>query len=199
MAEIMAETMVMNNEQLSRVMKAEIAEAMRGFDSDTISDKVAAKMAKPAPEVAKLEAGMMAGIKKMEIFDIPVAQVLGGGFVAIVASELVDGFLLAQTKQVKGIVKGIGAIGFAKFGRKIPVVGGMAGTIALLLAFDAARDLLPIDEWGAQIATRITGMLPQAGLAGPQNLTPEQMRKLTDVKARTTGVGHYSGIVGRMG
>jgi len=37
--------------------------------------------------------------------------------------------------------------------------------IGLLLAFDAVRDLTPLDTWAAQLANKVSGVIPIGGLA----------------------------------
>lgn len=119
-----------------------------------------------AEEKAKLEqAGVMAGITDFKVWDIPVGQALVGGFVAVFASELIDGFLVKQGDWAKGIVKLIGAgVAVRWGGRFLGSTGSKA--VALLLAYDGIRSLIPIDTWAKRGSTAVTGMIPAGGLGG---------------------------------
>lgn len=119
-----------------------------------------------AEEKAKLEqAGVIAGITDFQIWDIPVGQALVGGFTAVFASELIDGFLVKQGDWAKGVVKLVGAGVAVKWGpRLFGSVGSKA--LALLLAYDGVRSLIPIDTWAKRGATTVTGMIPGGGLGG---------------------------------
>ncbi len=118
-----------------------------------------------AEDKAKLEqAGAVAGITQFEIWDIPVGQALVGGFTAVFASELIDGFLVKQGDMIKGVVKLVGAGAAVKWG---PRLLGSTGSkaLALLLAYDGVRSLIPIDTWALVGITRfvifsITAHLP---------------------------------------
>lgn len=120
---------------------------------------------------AELErGGALEGITSMEVWDIPVGKALVGGFSAVVVSELVDGFLAKQSNTVRGVVK-LAAAGVAvKWGGRLLGKTG-AGALALLLAYDGIRQLLPIDEWAGRVSgavvTRTGGGL--AGKAGLEN------------------------------
>lgn len=116
-------------------------------------------------EEAELEAKALTGITGIEVWDIPLGQAVIGGFGAVVLSELVDGFLAAQSGTVKGVVKLAMAGVTIKWGTR--VIGKPASAaIALLLAYDGIRMLLPIDEWANKLATGVTGLVPGGGLAG---------------------------------
>ena len=141
---------------------------------DTL-DGIVAKLNEPKPEtkveakpepVAGMEekAGILGGITKMEVWDIPVGQAVVGGFVAVFGSELIDGFFAKQSNTTKAVIKLAAAGAAVKFGGKL---FGSTGSkaVALLLAYDGLRSLLPIDEWAGKatsMVTRRTG----AGLAG---------------------------------
>ena len=61
---------------------------------------------KEEEDKAKLaEAGIVGGITDFKVWDIPVGQALVGGFAAVFASELIDGFLIKQGDWTKGVVK----------------------------------------------------------------------------------------------
>ena len=132
----------------------------------SLSSLAAQLSEKPAPEpVAEMaEKGIVGGITKFEVWDIPVGQALVGGFVAVFASEVIDGFLSEQTTQVKGLVKLAAAGAAIKFGKGILGDSG-SKAVALLLAYDGIRMLLPLDEWASKAVKPIT-KLTGAGLGG---------------------------------
>lgn len=119
-----------------------------------------------AEEAAKLEqAGVVGGITQFEIWDIPVGQALVGGFTAVFASELIDGFLVKQGDMIKGVVKLVGAGAAIKWG---PRLLGSTGSkaLAILLAYDGIRSLIPIDTWAKRGAGAVSGVIPGGGLGG---------------------------------
>lgn len=136
------------------------------------------------------EAGVIGGITSMEVWDIPIGQALVGGFVAIVATELVDGFLANQSNQVRGLVKLVGAGVAVKWGKRFLGSTG-SKAVALLLAYDGIRSLIPLDEWAGRlsgaIVTRTGGGL--AGKAGMGDVQ-DQMERV---------VNNYAGLTSRVG
>lgn len=139
---------------------------------DEFSKKMETMMAKPATPVddktAKLEASGVAGtvgqVSGFEVWGIPVGQAAVGGFIAVMATELVDGFMSTQSVQMRGAVKLVTAGALVKWGGKF--IGSTTGkAVALLMAFDAIRDLTPIDSWAANLASKVTKKTPAAGLA----------------------------------
>ncbi len=113
-------------------------------------------------------AGMFKSVTNIKVVGIPLGSVAAGSFIAVFTTELVDGFMSKQTVQTKGFVKLAGAAGFALYGKKI-IGNDLSGVVAVLLTFDALRDLTPIDAWAASAASKISGMLPSAGLADRSN------------------------------
>jgi hypothetical protein len=105
-------------------------------------------------------------IMKFEFWGIPIGEAAVGGFVAILASELVDGFAATWEPWQRGLLKFGVAGASAMWGKKILGSTG-SKAVALLLAFDALRDMTPIDSWADQIAEKISGTVTDAGLAGP--------------------------------
>ena len=144
-----------------------------------------------AQEKADLEAGgALSGIINMEVWDIPVGQAIVGGFVAVFASELIDGFLIKQGDNAKGLVKLVGAGVAAKWGKGIlGNVGSKA--VALLLAYDGVRSLLPIDEWASKGSSALTGMLPGGGLGGFKKNT-----RGLEAPANNAAAGYYDALKG---
>ncbi len=121
----------------------------------------------PAPEASMEEAGFLGGIMSWEFQGIPLGQAAVGGFAAVFASELVDGFMADSDAWKRGLVKLAVAGISAKWGKKILGNTG-SKAVALLLAFDAIRDLSPLDSWADQLAEKISGRVTTAGLAGAQ-------------------------------
>lgn len=120
----------------------------------------------PDPD-AILKKGIFDDIMSFEVWGVPVGQAAVGGFVAIFASELIDGFMANQQPWQRGLVK-LGAAGIAGMWGKRLLGSTGSKAVALLLAFDALRDLSPIDSWADQLAEGISGRETTAGLAGPQ-------------------------------
>lgn len=118
-----------------------------------------------AENKAKLEQGAVGAITRFEVWDIPVGQAVIGGFAAVFASELIDGFLVRQADWMKGLIKLAGAGAAIKWG---PRAFGKTGAYAvgLLLAYDGIRSLIPIDSWARRGATAVTSRVPGGGLGG---------------------------------
>ena len=146
---------------------------------------------KTAAEVKEdADMGAVAGIgniTQMEVFNIPIGKAVIGGLSAVFVSELVDGFLIAQSNMVQGLVK-LGVAGATlKWGKRWLGAAG-AGAFALLLTYDGIRHILPIDQWGARGATALTGLIPARGLGG---------NKISTVPmAAARGGGYYAGLKG---
>lgn len=149
-------------------------EAVDGILSrvDGIDTKLA-ELGKP-PEVdpntdpsAELRKGFFDDIMSFQVWGIPVGQAAVGGFVAIFVSEIIDGFMKDQQPWQRGLAK-LGAAGVAGMWGKRFLGSTGAKAVALLLTFDAFRDLSPIDSWADQLAEKISGTVTTAGLAGPQ-------------------------------
>ena len=123
---------------------------------------------KAAEDKAKLEQAAVArNITSFEVWDIPVGQALVGGFTAVFASELIDGFLIKQGDMLKGVVKLAGAGAAVKWGGRVLGSTG-SKALAILLAYDGIRSIIPIDTWARRGATTVTGMIPGGGLGGFQ-------------------------------
>ena len=140
------------------------------------------------PKTAEMgQGGALEGITRFEVWDIPVGQALVGGFVAVFASELLDGFLAKQSGTVRGLVK-LGAAGAAvKWGRGLLGSTG-SKAVALLLAYDGVRSLLPLDEWASKAVAPIT-KLTGKGLGGRAGM---------NVVEQAAGVvGYYDRAFGR--
>jgi hypothetical protein len=143
---------------------------------------------KPAVPDAKLKEGVLGGLTKMEVWDIPIGQVVVGGFVAVFATELVDGFMANQKPMVTGLVKLALAGASIKWGKRVLGKDG-ALAVAILVGFDGVRDIIPLDTWAKTFASKLSGMMPKGGLAQNPNRTVEQ--------ARIVATNYYSRLGGR--
>ncbi len=139
--------------------------AAYSVDHGTVKTAEVVPASKPA-EVAKVAD---AGVAGMQVMGLPLGQAVVGGFVAVFATELVDGLMAKQKSYVRGAVKLGAAWAINKWGRKIPMLGeGGVKAVALLLTFDAIRDFIPIDTVAQSFAAKISGKVANAGLAGPK-------------------------------
>lgn len=146
------------------------------------------------PEAALEKKGFFGEIMEFKFQGIPVGQAVVGGFAAIFASELVDGFMADMEKWQRGLVKlGIAAVA-AKWGKRFLGDTG-SKAVALLLTFDAIRDFTPIDSWADQLAQKITGRVTTAGLAG---LQPGDVKALKNQPppAGKESAGYYAMALG---
>lgn len=156
--EAISASQVETNERLDQV-SANLAEIPKAFTD-------AFEAAKPDPEdKAKLEKnGPLEGLSKMKVWDVPLGEALVGGFSAVFASELIDGFMVNQSAQTLGIVKLAGAGVMVKWGgRLLGSTGSKAA--ALILAYDGIRQLFPLDEMAGNLAGAIKSRTG-GGLAG---------------------------------
>jgi len=143
-------------------LDAKLAELGEKLPKAIVPDEVKTK--------AELEqAGALEGISRMKVWDIPLGQALVGGFTSVVVSELVDGFLATQSNTIKGVVKLVAAGVAIKWGGRLLGKTG-AGALAILLAYDGIRQLLPIDEWAGRVSGAVVSRTG-GGLAGKAGMT----------------------------
>ena len=178
-------------------LKDAVNEAIRGSGLATMSD-VDARLRQlgeptkvsPRAEEAIMEEGALAGIMKTDVMGVPLGQAAVGGFIAIFATELIDGLLPAQPPMVKGLAKLVGAGAMVKWGGKL--VGREAAKIvALLMTFDAIRDLTPLDKWASGLANSVSGIIPVGGLGGQTGQGGGAVRQAEQVVG-----GYYEGLYG---
>ncbi len=118
---------------------------------------------------------------KLEFMGIPIGQAAIGGFVAVAATELVDGFLAKQNVYLRGGTKLVAAFAAARYLKKIKFIGdGGAKAVALLITFDAIRDLIPIDVYAQKMVSKVTGKTMTAGLAGNNKAMKEILKPKSD-------------------
>jgi hypothetical protein len=117
-----------------------------------------------------------------------------GGFVSVVATELIDGFMIESEAWKKGLAKAAVAVAAVKWGKKFLGDTG-SKAIAILMTFDAIRDLTPLDSWAANLANKITGSAPAAGLASHKDelerLRSATTQKAVDQPVSSTGKSSY--------
>jgi hypothetical protein len=159
------------------LMETQLADVLKGKDKEVA--------------VANLEEkGILDGVMSFEFMHVPVGQAVAGGFIAVLATELVDGFLSKQSVQMKGGVKLAGAWASVMYGKKVLGPTG-SKVVAVLLTFDALRDLTPIDAWAAKLASMLTGVFPMAGLADKAN------RRDVNAQASQVANDYYSRAFGK--
>ncbi len=128
---------------------------------------------KPEEEVRLAQgAGVLGGLDRIEVMGIPVGRAVIGGTSALLVGELLDGLFPAEkgdTPNRRALVKAVAAWAIMQFGPKL--MGKEAATLgAGLLAFEAARDLLPIDDLVGKFTDRVSGVVgkkkPEPGANG---------------------------------
>ena len=113
------------------------------------SDQDEAEREKRPATVAVSQAGVLSGLSDLQFFGIPVGEALGGGAVAFIVGEVLQGVLGDDEDEdnqvMRGVVKLIagGALVTTLSGFLGP---GLARAGAMFLAFDAARDIFPVDN-----------------------------------------------------
>lgn len=135
----------------------------------------------------------IAAVSRFEVWDIPIGKVLIGGFTAVFATELVDGFMANQNTYVIGGVKLVLAGATVKWGsRFLGREGAMAA--AVLLGYDGIRNLIPLDTWARTVASKVSGVIPHAGLAS--GTTPGHRGGVLD-QAQRVAQDYYKQAEGR--
>jgi len=138
-------------------------------------------------ETARLEQNVVAGITKFDVAGFPLGQVVVGGASAIFVTELVDGFMakMGQGTTVNGLVKIGAAVGVIRYGKKLLGKEG-AFAAALLIGFDAVRDLVPLDTMIQSLTSKISGVTASRGLASNSryNVVTEAKQVASDYYAR---------------
>jgi len=175
--------------KLGSKLEAQLAELGETAKKALKPDEV--KSAQELKAEAQLEQRALENIWKTEVWGIPIGQAAVGGFVAVFSSELIDGFMEAQSDMVKGLVKlACAGVAVQWGGKVLGSVGSKA--VALLLAYDGIRMVLPIDQWASKLASAISGVFPTGGLGGYKG-TPK-----TTVEKEATKVAsdYYAALKG---
>ncbi len=189
-------TSVLDGMKKSSESPAKLAESISMVqDSDKVWKAQLAELVKTtgATPAAKLEEskGMQSGFKEVTHNAIPLAV---GGFTAIFATELVDGMAVrykwTNNYMQAGVKLGAAAL-LWKFGDKIPGMGKLGKNVAAgLILFDCVRTAFPqFQNAAAGLATKVTGMVPNAGLAGaPLSMVQSQANQVaSDYYSRAQG------------
>jgi hypothetical protein len=172
--------------------KTELPSIIEKQVSEILAKKATETEPKPEPvEVEQKQGGALEGISKMKVWDIPLGEGLLGGSVAVVFSELVDGFLKNQAERTKGFLKLVAAGAIAKWASRFLGPTG-AKAAAIILVYDGMRQILPIDEWAGNLAERITKVRTGGGLAGKAGMT--QSAAVT--QAEKVAKDYYAGLYG---
>jgi hypothetical protein len=159
---------------------------------EEISGKLVAKPVETPPEDknpddAELHKGALEGIADFKVWDIPLGQALIGGGISVFASELIDGFLAGRSTQIAGVVKLAAAGAAVKWGGRMGTTTSRA--LALLLAYDGLRSLIPLDEWMGNLAGRIVSRTGGglAGKAGMGDVLNQASKVANDYYSRALG------------
>jgi len=131
-----------------------------------------------APETKELaleQRGLLGGLERVSIGDVKVGHALLGGATATVISEIISGLSPGlggggmNNNLVAGVMK-IGAAGV--FGKALSgVVGRESSQAAMLfLAYDAMRDVIPLDQWINQLLGRTGISTNQGSVSAAQNI-----------------------------
>lgn len=156
--------------------------AKKVLDAKPEAVKSPEELATAAAAANMEEAGFVGGITGFKVWDIPAGQALVGGFTAVFASELIDGFLIKQSDMIKGVVKLVGAGAAVKWGGRVLGSTG-SKALAILLAYDGLRSIIPIDTWARRGATMVTSRVPKGGLGG--------FKPNVELQVRGNGHGDY--------
>ncbi|MBN1370171.1 MAG: hypothetical protein JW954_08060 [Dehalococcoidaceae bacterium] len=90
---------------------------------------------------------LLGGLARLEIFGVPVGSALGGGTVALLTSEILEAALPDNSSNItRGLLKLLAGGAMVQFMSGL-VGKGLSRTAATFLAFDATRDLIPLDQW----------------------------------------------------
>lgn len=167
--------------------KAEINQILADFKQEISpkpDDKTDAVMSK----------GAMEGITDLKVWDVPVGQAAVGGFVAVIGSELVDGFFANQQPMTLGVIKLASAGILAKWGGRLL---GSAGSkaAAIILAYDGIRQILPLDEWAGNLVGAVTARTG-GGLAGKAGMTKEKKTPAVIRQAESVVANYYADLSG---
>jgi hypothetical protein len=99
---------------------------------------------------------LFGGLAKLEVFGVPVGSALGGGTVALLTSEILEATLPDNSSNItRGLLKLLAGGAMVQFMSGL-VGKGLSRTAATFLAFDATRDLIPLDQWIRNLINTVT-------------------------------------------
>lgn len=108
---------------------------------------------------------LLGGLAKLEVFGVPVGNALGGGTMALLTSEVLEAALPDNSNNItRGLIKLLAGGAMVQFMSGF-VGKGLSRTAATFLAFDATRDLIPLDQWITKLINAVTPA--QAGQPKP--------------------------------
>lgn len=132
--------------------RAPLAQALDG-----VSPRVRAQIEELLAEGEKAplgQQGFISGLSDFRIAGVPIGLGLVGGTAATLISEVVEGLVPAERGDVLAAVVKLAA-GGALAGPLSGFLGRQAAEVAMtFLAFDAARDLIPLDDWVRNLVAR---------------------------------------------
>ena len=137
---------------------------------------------KAEDEVETVEMGGFTGVIERPINSLIPNVQLGslavGGFTGLLVSELVDGFVPAGTGGQYGssLAKALAAILVKQSGKAL-VSQSSANVAATVMLVQVLAEILPIDQWVAQITSRVGGMQQVVRDAGVRASVPGGPRK----------------------
>jgi hypothetical protein len=172
-------------DEVKNAVNAQLSDWGNGFKAAfMVNGKGPAKEAdilpkeEPKAELGESVSTTVSKVTGFEIYGVPVGGAIAGGFVAIFATELVDGYLKNQSAMVRGAVKVVGAGAIAKF---LPKYLGkdLCYAVALLMAFDGFKnDIMPgLFGYATTWANKLAGTTTTAGLGytgGPAKLADKE-------------------------
>ncbi len=145
----------------------------------------------PATDAVLGRAGALDSIMSFKAMDVPVGKIVVAGGIAVLGTELIDGFMGDAKPMTTGLVKLALAAAAVKWGAKFLGKDG-AEAVALLIGYDGIRDILPIDTYVKKLANKITGTVTNAGLA--QNANRDRVIKNNVMnQANKVAADYYKG------
>jgi len=113
-----------------------------------------------ATEVAEMHAGgALSGVLNTEFAGLKIGEIGVGTFGGVMLSEVIEGFLSAQSTMIRGGAKlGIAAL-TASMGKKW-IGKDAANVIAFVLGVFGLSQVIPVDKWASAAASGISKFLP---------------------------------------
>ena len=111
-------------------------------------------------QTAEMEAGgMLSGVLNTKVAGLRIGEIGVGTFGGVMLSEILEGFLSAQSTMIKGGVKlGVAALAASMGGKWIGKDAAYA--IAFVLGVFGLSQVIPVDKWATAVAGSIGKFLP---------------------------------------